>query len=468
MYQQTLERINAQPEEDASIAHRVFLWLLHGFETLSVEELQHALAVSLEDMSYDEGDVVSDSLLMSMCRGLVTTITIGSQPWEPQRREVRFIRKSSTQLRKPSRPKMTLHADYTTQEFLRSVAFPGFSNPHSLLSVACLGYLQAVNIESLFGEDTADLPYAAVATHPFLRYAYDNWGRHAKESERHGSLHQHTLSFLQRCNKFPLRVERPSKKYTFQSTVTRAWGLHLAARWGLVGVISSGNLPCPPTATCDDFSPFHLAISSAFSLPDSPDVPLMLEVFRALASSYGMSAGHIASRAFMGTTPLHLAVKCGSLECLKALISLVHSSEPLHVSNAEGSERMDVINIPNSLQETPLVCALSGADATTDMILLLISQPNTDPTVRDSKGNTALFYACSNVPLRPPGSDHIAVTLLSTFPYLISEACYSDGRNTNVFVEACLNNRNEAVTWPLYECANRDNGLRPSPWWSDC
>ncbi|TEB26981.1 hypothetical protein FA13DRAFT_987346 [Coprinellus micaceus] len=270
MYQQTLERINAQPEEDASIAHRVFLWLLHGFETLSVEGLQHALAVSLEDMSYDEGDVVSDSLLMSMCCGLVTTITIGSQPWEPQRREVRFIRKSSTQLRKPSRPKVTLHADYTTQEFLRSVAFPGFSNPHSLLSVACLGYLQAVNIESLFGEDTADLPYAAVATHPFLRYAYDNWGRHAKESERHGSLHQHTLSFLQRCNKFPLRVERPSKRYTFQSTVTRAWGLHLAAWWGLVGVISSGNLPCPPTATCDDFSPFHLAIGSAFSLSRFP------------------------------------------------------------------------------------------------------------------------------------------------------------------------------------------------------
>lgn len=72
MYRRILSRIDGQSKEDASTAHRVFLWLLHANSSLSIDELRHALAVSTEASIFDAEAVISEQLLLSTCGGLVT------------------------------------------------------------------------------------------------------------------------------------------------------------------------------------------------------------------------------------------------------------------------------------------------------------------------------------------------------------------------------------------------------------
>ncbi|KAF6757680.1 hypothetical protein DFP72DRAFT_1168025 [Ephemerocybe angulata] len=72
MYKNTLDRINAQVAEDVSIAHRVFIWLLHSARDLLAHELQDALAISFEDETYDSIDIIPVSMILSMCGGFVT------------------------------------------------------------------------------------------------------------------------------------------------------------------------------------------------------------------------------------------------------------------------------------------------------------------------------------------------------------------------------------------------------------
>lgn len=75
MYDLTMERINSQPGELASIAHRLFVWLLFykpRWNQVSVTMIQEALAVSVENRAYDKLDITPVDLILSACHGLVT------------------------------------------------------------------------------------------------------------------------------------------------------------------------------------------------------------------------------------------------------------------------------------------------------------------------------------------------------------------------------------------------------------
>ncbi|TEB21778.1 hypothetical protein FA13DRAFT_94153 [Coprinellus micaceus] len=58
MYLLTLERINSQPEELLSVTQRLFVWLLHQVSPLTLEDLQYALAVSVDGQPFDMGSIV--------------------------------------------------------------------------------------------------------------------------------------------------------------------------------------------------------------------------------------------------------------------------------------------------------------------------------------------------------------------------------------------------------------------------
>lgn len=78
MYRATLDRIEAQPEEDVSIAHRTFIRLVYEFNPrypatrpMSAEDFRYYLAVSFENQVFDKGDLVPIPLILSTCCGLV-------------------------------------------------------------------------------------------------------------------------------------------------------------------------------------------------------------------------------------------------------------------------------------------------------------------------------------------------------------------------------------------------------------
>lgn len=85
MYHATLGRIELQSEEDIFLAKRAIIWVSHACRSLSVSELQEALAVKPGILVFSEDDIVPMDLLVSVCCGLITV--------DHENNTVRLIRK---------------------------------------------------------------------------------------------------------------------------------------------------------------------------------------------------------------------------------------------------------------------------------------------------------------------------------------------------------------------------------------
>jgi hypothetical protein len=85
MYDETLKRVDGQIESDRKLAHKVFCWIIHAYRQLSLEELQHAVAVSPDMTEMDPDALVDESILTGVCGGLVVV--------DKDTRVVRLVRK---------------------------------------------------------------------------------------------------------------------------------------------------------------------------------------------------------------------------------------------------------------------------------------------------------------------------------------------------------------------------------------
>ena len=83
-YDIVMERIEQQGKIDNALARKVLLWITHARRPLSIEELQHALAI-LPGMTQMDADHVTDGdILISVCAGLVVV--------DMEQSVVRFVR----------------------------------------------------------------------------------------------------------------------------------------------------------------------------------------------------------------------------------------------------------------------------------------------------------------------------------------------------------------------------------------
>ena len=71
LYRCTWRRIEAQTEDEVSLATTAIIWLTYAYQSLTVTELQHALAVSDNMEGFDEDDIVAEELIISVCCGLI-------------------------------------------------------------------------------------------------------------------------------------------------------------------------------------------------------------------------------------------------------------------------------------------------------------------------------------------------------------------------------------------------------------
>ena len=91
-YDEAVARILAQKEDDLMIAKQ---WIMNAKRPLTSHELQHAIAVAVDDAQIDEtylltdADLFEEAILVSVCAGLVTI--------EPQSRIVRLIHYTTQQ-----------------------------------------------------------------------------------------------------------------------------------------------------------------------------------------------------------------------------------------------------------------------------------------------------------------------------------------------------------------------------------
>ncbi|KAF6761397.1 hypothetical protein DFP72DRAFT_1165822 [Ephemerocybe angulata] len=413
MYRMTMDRINSRPEEEVSLAHRAFLWILYAKEDISPEDLQHALTFSYENKKFVEDDSVSIPVLLSICCGLVTV-----ENRVDGKRVVRFIH-------------------YSTQEFLKGLAFSHLPDPHDLLavtSVACVkthlemltAALKSATQKSA-GENWVSV--SDVTQHlPLLHYALYNWGHHAKICDDQRSLNPFIHSFLSPQDAYLF----PARSGNVLELVSA--GLHLAAAYDLANLISSKTLPYSPTPRTK--TPFHVAAEKGHSA-----------ALHALLNNY--SGVHVSDET--GRTPLHSCVSSESKwepEVARQLLNLSTSDTwrarpseivDINVQDVQGCSAFFVACCSFAVFD---IESLNDSTSPEGRILLLFtSHPGIDVNLPVSDGDTPFSNACIS------GGQGVAQFLISSIPSLKVDTRNKWGETP--FMHACDTLSETLVEWFL-------------------
>lgn len=159
-YEEAMQRINGQNDDDRELARKVLYWTTCARRPLTVEELQHALAVKIGTSRLDEGDIVDEEILFSVCAGLVTI--------SQENKIIRFIH-------------------YTTQRYFEGVRLRYFPEAEQSITKTCLTYLSF----DTFSDDShsmvdiwkirLDLLQTRLRRNVFLLYAARYWDDHLNE-----------------------------------------------------------------------------------------------------------------------------------------------------------------------------------------------------------------------------------------------------------------------------------------------
>lgn len=192
-YDQILQRIDDQGEEDAVLAREVLSWLTYALQPLQASVLQQALAIKPQDQTFDEDALIHEETLLAVCAGLVVI--------DEESRVIHFVH-------------------YTTQEYFvqtRKSAFP--ASPLNIVTT-CLTFL-------LFNRTTKkDLTQ-------LYTYIADNWGHHARESPETPELVDKITTFLKDEARLKECVQHMSTPQSMSMSSSLLQSLHLAAKFDL-------------------------------------------------------------------------------------------------------------------------------------------------------------------------------------------------------------------------------------------
>ncbi|KAJ2998948.1 hypothetical protein NUW58_g156 [Xylaria curta] len=150
LYKESMERIMHQPNEKRKTATKALSWIYHSKRQLSVGELVHALAIDCDEAVPTYEDVISEQTVLDVCAGLVVI----------ENKTVRFVH-------------------HTLQEYFEAAYETWFCGERRFITKACLIYLRLAS-------PTWSL-VNSVSLYPFLKYAAEHWGAHARD-EYHSEL----------------------------------------------------------------------------------------------------------------------------------------------------------------------------------------------------------------------------------------------------------------------------------------
>ncbi|KAG2003657.1 hypothetical protein CC2G_004246 [Coprinopsis cinerea AmutBmut pab1-1] len=209
IYADTLARIEKRPEH-ALFAKQVLLWLLYCKRPLSVEEVRYAVANFPESYIFDEGRLIDEADLISICCGL---IHIQENGWGPT--VVRLIH-------------------YTAYDSLKRLLYKDFPDPHGVLTRICIQRLVAFDLTNLPGPSSTMGQNLAscINNHPFLRYAHVHLASHARESQSHQTWTA-IIEFIRQCSSFPCGY-RPGG---FNTHILLLQPLHVVAAYNLPALV---------------------------------------------------------------------------------------------------------------------------------------------------------------------------------------------------------------------------------------
>ncbi|KAJ7278167.1 hypothetical protein C8J57DRAFT_1576462 [Mycena rebaudengoi] len=141
-YNEAMDRIEAQSEDDRNIARRVLIWIANAKRPLSVAELREAIAIEPGTKTLDQDSLLDLDIFLSVCAGLVVINNADGS--------VRFIH-------------------YTTQDYMDRLQTSKFPYAQTEIARGCLTYLLYDDFLQL--PDSSDMD-VLVEEHALLDYSF--------------------------------------------------------------------------------------------------------------------------------------------------------------------------------------------------------------------------------------------------------------------------------------------------------
>ncbi|KAF3209746.1 hypothetical protein TWF679_007284 [Orbilia oligospora] len=211
-YDEAMDRIIHGSKSLAQLAISVLSWITCAKRPLVTSELQHALAIKIEDDDLDVDDLIPIKDIISVCAGLVV------------------VDKESDTIR-------LVHT--TTQEYFERTRQRWFPEAETNIAKACITYLLFSEFES--GTCPSDKVFEArLMKYRFYDYAARNWGYHtattsAEEVERLASKFIRNAQKVSAASQAAM-ASRGSANFS-QNVPRRVTGLHLASYFGLWKIV---------------------------------------------------------------------------------------------------------------------------------------------------------------------------------------------------------------------------------------
>jgi ankyrin repeat protein len=414
-YTKAIERIDSQDEDEVQLAKKVLSWISYALRPLTVKEIQHAIAVRLGETAIYEGALPDGELLTSLCAGLVTI--------DQESDVIRLVH-------------------YTTQEYFERNCLNMFPNGQTNIAMTCLTYLSFDVFEIGYCSSDEQME-ARLKENPFLQYAAQYWGIHAKGGTE-PIISRQILEFITQGSRLSSSVQAmqlPSHRHKGYSQYPpkSVPGLWIAAVFGLIGVIrlliEQGNDINAKTTSGE--TALHGAAKSGHEavvlllLEKGADIEARAQYGRTALHSAAESGHETVVRLLLkkgidikvkdryGGTALHDAAECGHASVVRLLL-----------------EKKADIGVRTQYGGTVLRRAAGGGHET---LVRLLLEKGADIDVRAQGGGTTLDWAAG-------GGREVPVRLLFETEADIDK---SQGRETALFREVWIGHEvRDEGKWP--------------------
>ncbi|KAL8888434.1 MAG: hypothetical protein Q9192_006176 [Flavoplaca navasiana] len=218
-YDEALRRIEDQDEERAALAKKVLAWILYASRSLTIVEVQHALAAESTEppQGVDEEWINNPNDIIYSCAGLVTL--------DQKTNVIRMVH-------------------YSAQEYFSANRQTHFPHGHKDIATVCLKYL-ASNLFSNGRRKNKQEVKVQCAENPFLDYAAHFWGFHTRMSGPNADMTSEVLAFMRLHQNLTCATQVGIQEFMFAS-----WAEHptdgpvlapviVAAYFGLTDVAAS-------------------------------------------------------------------------------------------------------------------------------------------------------------------------------------------------------------------------------------
>ncbi|KAH6876948.1 hypothetical protein BKA70DRAFT_1476136 [Coprinopsis sp. MPI-PUGE-AT-0042] len=381
LYHQTWQRILAQAPRKALLAKNTLTWVVHATRSLTIEELQAAVAICPETHKSMPDRLPQESVLVGLCHGLIVV--------EEETHLVRLVH-------------------YTAKNTLDRVISETSAQRHALLSAVCLARLTDSGFQHTTLESSKELGQALQAE-TLLSYAYESWYIHAHKSLTDPLTTGRLADFVVNCHAFPVSYE--PLRFKFGDNFDVLGPLHLVAYFDLpISLVGSDSRRNPNQGTAEQG---ETALSLACTQGYDGIVKELLYLRNILVNAadvdgttalmWASAEGHEgAARPLIACPGLNVnaadnegwtALIWASFRGYKGMVALLLSHPDID------------INVANEVRSTALIVA--SEEGREEVVMLLLSHSDLDVNSANQDEDTALMQAVKE------GSEGIVRLLLA-------------------------------------------------------